>query len=90
MKHAGAETLRQLSDFLDRIRQRPGLNEKKLGIFYRKSKSFLHFHEDPDGIFADINTGEDFRRYPASTTKDECALLAAIDRVLEQINRTQE
>jgi hypothetical protein len=84
MKHAGAETLQQLSDLLDQIRQRQGLKEKKLGIFYRKSKSFLHFHEDPAGIFADISSGTDFHRYPVNSTKEQGALLAAIDRSLKQ------
>jgi hypothetical protein len=31
-----------LSDLFDQIRQRPGLKEKKLGVFYFKSKSLLH------------------------------------------------
>jgi hypothetical protein len=83
MKHAGGETLQRLSDLLDQIRQRRGLKEKKLGIFYRKSKSFLHFHEDPAGIFADISSGDGFDRYPVNTTKERKALLAAIDRALE-------
>jgi hypothetical protein len=56
VQHASAETLQQSSDLLDQIRQRQGLKEKKLGIFYRKSKPFLHFHEDPAGIFADISS----------------------------------
>jgi hypothetical protein len=64
MKHAGEEALRHLSDLLEKIMQRHGLKEKKLGIFYRNSKSFLHFHEDPAGLFADISTGDDFDRYP--------------------------
>jgi hypothetical protein len=55
-----------------------------LGIFYRKSKSFLHFHEDPAGIFADLSVGDDFRRYPVNTTKQRQALLTAIDRALKQ------
>ena len=28
--------------------------EKKRGVFYFKSRAFLHFHEDPKGMFADI------------------------------------
>jgi hypothetical protein len=83
MKHAGAETLQRLSELLDQIRQRQGLKEKKLGIFYRKSKSFLHFHEDPAGIFADISLGDEFDRYPVNTTEERKALLAAIDRALK-------
>jgi hypothetical protein len=82
MKHAGEEALRRLSDLLDQIRQRQGLREKKLGIFYRKSKSFLHFHEDPAGMFADISSGGNFDRYPVNTMKERQALLAAIDRTL--------
>jgi hypothetical protein len=84
MKHASAESLHQLSDLLDQIRQRQGLKEKKLGIFYCKSKSFLHFHEDPAGLFADISSGGQFRRYPVNTTKERHALLTAIDRALEK------
>jgi len=83
MKHASAETLQQLSDLLDQIRQRQGLKEKKLGIFYNKSRSFLHFHEDPNGIFADVRSGDQFRRYSVNTTKERHALLTAIDRALK-------
>src|SRR5580698_9223391 len=82
MKHAGVKALQGLSDLLDQIRQRQGLKEKKLGIFYRKSKSFLHFHEDPAGIFADLTAGDTFDRYPVNSSKDRRALLAAIDRTL--------
>ncbi len=85
MKHAGGETLQQLSDLLDQIRQRQGLKERKLGIFYRKSKSFIHFHEDPAGTFADITADEHFHRFPVNTLKQRRALLAAIDRALESM-----
>ena len=86
MKHAGAKALQGLSDLLDQIRQRQGLKEKKLGIFYRKSKSFLHFHEDPAGIFADLTAGDTFDRYPVNSAKDRRALLAAIDRTLAELS----
>jgi hypothetical protein len=39
--------------------------EKKRGVFYFKSRSFLHFHEDPKGLFADLREaggGNDFDR----------------------------
>lgn len=83
MKHAGEEALQRLSDLLDQIRQRQGLKEKKLGIFYRKSRSFLHFHEDPAGLFADISSDDHFDRYPVNTVMERKALLAAIDRALK-------
>jgi hypothetical protein len=84
LRHASAQTLQQLSDLLDQIGRRQGLKEKKLGVFYRKSKSFLHFHEDPAGTFADLTVGETFDRYPVNTAKQRKELLAAIDRILAE------
>ena len=87
MKHAGTQTLRQLSGLLAQIRQRHALKEKKLGIFYKGSKSFLHFHEDPTGIFADLGSGDGFDRFPVNTTGEWKVLLAALDRALKQSMR---
>ncbi|HEV2098283.1 MAG TPA: hypothetical protein VGR45_05085 [Stellaceae bacterium] len=61
-----------------------GIKEKKLGIFYRRSKSFLHFHEDPMGLFADLSAGTDFDRFPVNTKQEWKALLAAIDGALNR------
>jgi hypothetical protein len=59
-----------------------GIKEKKLGIFYKQSKSFLHFQEDPDGLFADLRVGKDFDRCPVNSKKEWAVLLSAIDRAL--------
>jgi hypothetical protein len=81
MKHATSTTLDTLTDLLDELRRRT-LRERKIGVFYRGSRAFLHFHEDPTGIFADVRLGEDFTRVPVSTPRQQRALLAAVDRVL--------
>jgi len=60
------------------------IEREELGIFYCKSKAFLHFHEDPAGLFADISSGDKFRRYPVNSTQERHALLMAIDRALEK------
>lgn len=83
MKHARSATLDGLSDLLDVIRGKSGLTERKRGIFYRKSKSFLHFHEDPAGLFADLGAESGFDRYPVNTREEKDALLAAIDLALK-------
>ena len=64
MKHAGAATLDSLEPLLARIRALGVLREKSRGIFYLKSRAYLHFHEDPAGIFVDIRPagGKDFDR----------------------------
>jgi hypothetical protein len=54
MKHAGAEVLESLEALLVHLRAIGDLRERLCGTFCRKS--FLHFHEDPAGIFADLRT----------------------------------
>jgi hypothetical protein len=90
MKHASATALEGLSELLDQIRTKDELKEKKLGIFYRKSKSFLHFHEDPAGLFADLAVGTDFVRYPVNIKREWKVLLSAIDRILTQRGGTAD
>jgi len=83
VKHAGAATLALLGDLLGEVRKLPQLREKSPGSFYFKSKGYLHFHEDPAGIFADVklDLGE-FTRMPATTAKEQKALLAKINQSL--------
>jgi hypothetical protein len=83
MRHATRAALEGMSDLLDQVRIKDGIKEKKLGIFYRRSKSFLHFHEDPAGLFADLSSGDDFDRYPVNTRQEWEVLLSAIDRALD-------
>jgi len=77
MKHATAETLAQLTELLTQIRAVPGLVEKSPGVFYRKGRAFLHFHEDPAGIFADVRPGEEWVRLAVGEEAGRAALLAA-------------
>jgi hypothetical protein len=56
----------------------PGLTEKSRGVFYRKSKAFLHFHEDSTGLYADVRLGPEFNRFRVETDGEREALLAQI------------
>ena len=68
MKHAGSVCLEGLSVLLTEIRGLGVLAEKKPGIFYRKGKAYLHFHEDPAGVFADARIHDsEFTRYAVNT-----------------------
>lgn len=76
MKHACALTLKTLEPLISAIRGLPGLRERKPGIFYVKSKAYLHFHEDPAGVFADIKLRDDqFSRYPVNTPREQEQLI---------------
>ncbi len=80
MKHAGEQALDALEALLAALRPLPGMTEKKRGVFYRKSKAFLHFHEDPAGLFADLRAaaGDDFDRYDVSTQAQRDALVGLV------------
>ena len=78
MKHATAEALDQLTALLDTLRTIPGLIEKRPGVFYRKGKAFLHFHEDPAGLFADIRPKEEWIRLAVGTAAGQAALVEEI------------
>jgi hypothetical protein len=57
VRHARDADLDRIDDLLSQVRMLPGLKEKKRGIFYSGSRAFLHFHEDPKGMFADLCSG---------------------------------
>ncbi len=79
MKHAGPAALDRLKDLLAAIRAAGGLTEKSPGVFYRHSRAFLHFHEDPAGLFADVRgEGGDFDRLKVDEPGGREALLARI------------
>lgn len=79
MKHAGQSTIEGLAELREQIGACAPLKETKPGIFYYKSRAFLHFHEDGDKIYADVRlTGDDFERFPCSTRKEQASLVKAI------------
>jgi hypothetical protein len=83
MKHATAFTLDKLEPLLIQLREIPGLKEKSRGCFYRKSKSFLHFHEDPAGLFADIDDGTVWRRMPVNSESEKKEMIEVAKKIIE-------
>jgi len=57
-----------------------GLAEKRQGVFYYRGRAFLHFHEDPTGLFADLRLpgDHDFNRHDVSDEPLQAALLARV------------
>lgn len=78
MKHAGAAALDQLELLLGQLRGIADLQERSRGIFYRRSKAFLHFHEDPAGLFADLAWGGQDVRLRVSEPDEQRRLLEMI------------
>jgi len=79
VKHAGPDAIAQLAPLLVRLREREPLQEKRPGVFYLRSRAFLHFHEDAAGLYADVRLdGVDFDRLRVSTRREQAALLRRI------------
>ena len=85
MRHARDAALDALEPLIVQLRALPGLTEKTRGVFYRKSKAFLHFHEDPAGLFADLRTvaAGDFERIDVTSTAGQERLIAMTMAELE-------
>jgi len=87
VKHADPATLELIGALLEEVHKRPLLREKSPGSFYLKSKAYLHFHEDPAGIFADVKLNlAEFTRMRVTTAQEQRTLLAAIDRSLTPLS----
>ena len=83
MRHATPAALEKLEGVLKEIRKHEELQEKRRGVFYHKGRAFLHFHEDPAGLFADARlTDDDFQRFAVNTAVERNALMKRIGAFL--------
>jgi hypothetical protein len=83
MKHASATSLTELAPLLEKLRSLTPLTERKTGTFYLHSTAFLHFHEDPLGLFADLKLdGVVFERFAVNSTTEQEALFQLAKKAL--------
>ena len=88
MRHARDQDLERVEDLLVQLRALPGLVEKKRGVFYRKSRAFLHFHQDAKGMFADLSDPDE--RIDVTGAAGQAHLVSvARDRLLSSPPRIQ-
>ena len=88
MRHARPEDLDAVEGLLGELREIADLKERKRGNFTRKSKAFLHFHADPDGMFADVREGSDFVRYRVSTRNEQRSFARRVRALVQDGRRT--
>ncbi len=84
MRHATPDDLVRVESLLSALRTVPGLVERTPGCFYRRSKGFLHFHDDPAGLYADVRLrpDEDFAHVRVETRAEQAALLRQVRRAV--------
>lgn len=85
MKHAGNVALDTIDDLLVKIRVHQSLTERKRGSFYRKSAGFVHFHEDPAGMFADLKMDGGWKRFRVTTSSEQRKFLSEVSRALRKV-----
>jgi hypothetical protein len=78
VRHVAAAGLDELDDVVSELRGVDGLHEKSRGVFYRGSRAFLHFHEDPSGLYADVRLDADFDRMRVTTNAERKRLLSVV------------
>ena len=79
MKHLTSTGLDELDGLLRDLRGVDGLAERSRGVFYRGSRAFLHFHEDPTGLYADVRLdGVEFERMRVTTKAERKKLLSRV------------
>ena len=84
MRHARDEDLDRIEPLLAKIRALGTLIERKRGIFYLRNRAFLHFHEDPAGMFADLRDGDDVARHPVTSAHEQREFVRALQGALAE------
>jgi hypothetical protein len=84
MRHATDAALDRLDALLRQVRRHSGLRERKRGAFYRGGQGWLHFHEDPAGLFADLKVDGMWSRYPVNSAGERKALLDRLAATLAE------
>jgi hypothetical protein len=89
MKHAGGAALDRLEPLLAEVRAARGLKQKSRGVFYLKGKAFLHFHEDPAGLYADVRAadGAAFDRLKVDEPPGAAALVEQVRAISQPFNQ---
>jgi hypothetical protein len=82
MKHAGEAALATIEPLLIELRRLEGIRERKPGVFYMKSTAFIHFHEDPAGIFADLRRDGEWLRLPVNTSSEHRQLVRLVREII--------
>jgi hypothetical protein len=63
----------------------PALQEVRPAEFRLDDRNFVHFHEEPKGVFADVLLTKGRVNMPVSSPAEQAELLERIDQILESL-----
>lgn len=78
-------TLDTLDPLLDALRGYSVLDEVRPAAFQLRDRDFIHFHETPQGIVADVLLAKGRVRMPVSTDAQQVELLERIEPQLSSL-----
>jgi hypothetical protein len=79
-------TIDRIAPLLKMLRAYPALREVRPSAFHLNGRDFLHFHDEPEGIFADVRLTTGFVRMPVSSRSEQWELLERIDHTLSSLD----
>ncbi len=82
-----SSTLEVLAPLLAVLRAHPALQEVRPATFHLDGRGFAHFHEEPEGVFADVLLANGRVHMPVSSLAEQAELMEQIDQVLESLER---
>jgi hypothetical protein len=84
VRHADTAALDRLEPMLVQLRSMPELKEVRRGVFYRRSRAFIHFHDDAAGLHADVRLDQDFERRRVETDDERREFIGEIRTALSR------
>ena len=78
-------TLARIAPLLDILRAHPALREVRPTMFHLNGRDFIHFHDYPEGVVADVRLVKGVVRMPVSSPEDQAELLDRIEERLGSI-----
>ena len=83
MRHITPARLGTIGELLGRLRAIDVLVERSPGVFYVRSRAFLHFHEDAGAFYVDVRLNAAFQRMRVTSRDEQTAFLEYVGRAVE-------
>ena len=80
-------TLDRIAPVLAILRANPALREVRPAVFHLHGRDFVHFHDEEEGLVADVHLAKGQIRMPVATQQEQADLLERIDQTLAALER---
>ncbi len=78
-------TLERLAPLLNLLRAHPALREVRPAAFHLNGRDFVHFHDELEGIFADVRLSKGRVHMRVSSPAEQAELLERIEDILASL-----